>query len=333
MPGPACYNRGGERPTVTDANLVRGFLDPVNFAGGTMQLAKGKAEAAVRNDVGKPLGLDVSEAASLIGLTVEQNMVAAIQEITIRQGVDPREFVMVAGGAAAGLHAVPIARELGIAKVLVPPTAGVLSAFGILVSDIKSSFSRSLPAATDNFDYERVNETLDFLGQEARAYLDRMQVPAAAREIRYSAEARYRGQVWQLTLNLDYERINGAAELAKVVESFHQLHESRYFVRSADPVEFTEWSVVAIGRLPEQASPPSKSAPDSLAVAAKSSRRVYMRELGGEAEIPVFDGTRLAQGSQIAGPAIIDQPLTTIVLYPETAATMSENGGVWIDLH
>jgi N-methylhydantoinase A len=333
MPGPACYNRGGTRPTVTDANLVRGFLDPVNFAGGTMQLVKAKAEAAVRDGVGKPLGLSVAEAASLIGLTVEQNMVAAIQEITIRQGVDPREYVMVAGGAAAGLHAVPIARELGMTKVLVPLTAGVLSAFGILVSDIKSGFSRSLPAATDNFDYKRVNETLQLLGQQARAYLDRMKVPAAAREIRYSAEARYRGQVWQLTLNLDCEQIDREAGLARIIESFHQLHESRYFVRSTDPVEFTEWSVVAIGRLPEQASAPSEAASGSIAAATKGRRRVYMRELGGDAEIPVFDGTKLAHGCEIKGPAIIDQHLTTIVLYPETTATVSANGGVWIDLH
>ncbi len=332
VPGPACYGRGGERATVTDANLVRGFLDPANFAGGTMTLAPEKAAAAIEADVARPLGLSQYEAASLIGLSVEQNMVAAIEEITIRQGVDPREYVMVAGGAAAGLHAVPIARELGIRKVLVPPVAGVLSAFGILVSDIKSTFARSMPAATDAFDFERVNATLAGLEQEATSYLDRMKVAPEAREIRFSAEARYRGQVWQLTLNFEGNRIADATALASLVESFHRLHEKHYFVRSSDPIEFTEWSAVAIGRLPTGRLDHGAAQDGDMAAAAKSSREVYMRELGGKANIPVFDGAKLAPGARVVGPALIDQPLTTIVLYPSTAATMTEHGGVWVDL-
>ena len=331
VPGPACYGRGGVLPTVTDANLVRGFLDPANFAGGTMTLAPDNAAAAIGGKVAEPLGLSVHEAASLIGLTVEQNMVAAIEEITIRQGVDPREYVMVAGGAAAGLHAVPIARELGIGKVLVPPVAGVLSAFGILVSDIKSSFSRSQPAATDAFDHASVNETLAALERDATAYLDRMKVPPESREIRFSTEARYRGQVWQITLNFAGARIDDAAALAGIVESFHQLHEKLYFVRSADPIEFTEWTAQAIGKLPAGALDHGVAAGEARPF-AKKAREVYMRELGGKAEIPVFDGSLMVPGARVVGPAMIDQPLTTIVLYPSTAATLSANGSIWIDL-
>lgn len=332
VPGPACYSRGGTLPTVTDANLVRGFLDAGNFAGGTMTLAIDKALKAIDQHVADPLDLTVEEAASLIGLTVEQNMVAAIEEITIRRGVDPREYVMVAGGAAAGLHAVPIARELGIKRVFVPPVAGVLSAFGILVSDMKTTFSRSVPLSTDAFDFERANEALAGLASESEAYLDRMKVPAEAREIRFSTEARYRGQVWQISLPFDMRRIEGQRDLDRLVEAFHQLHEKLYFVRSSDPVEFTEWTALAIGKLPAAELRHAVHG-GSADTAEKGRRAVYMRELGGKADIRVVDGARLAPGSVVQGPAMIDQPLTTIVLYPSTTATYSANGGVWIDLH
>ncbi|MCO5070748.1 MAG: hydantoinase/oxoprolinase family protein [Rhizobiaceae bacterium] len=331
VPGPACYSRGGTRPTVTDANLVRGFLDAGNFAGGTMTLDLAKARAAISEHVAESLDLSTEEAASLIGLSVEQNMVAAIDEITIKRGVDPREYVMVAGGAAAGLHAVPIARELGIKRIFVPPVAGVLSAFGILVSDIKSTFSRSVPLSTNAFDFAKANEALATLVGEAEAYLDRMKAPAGSREIQFSAEARYRGQVWQISLPFDMRRFESQADLQRLVEAFHQLHEKLYFVRSSDPVEFTEWTVVAIGKLPS-ADLKYGGAP-SLPVAEKTRRSVYMRELGGSREIRVVDGTQLAPGTVVQGPALIDQPLTTIVLYPSTKATYSANGGVWIDLH
>ncbi|MBL8584508.1 MAG: hydantoinase/oxoprolinase family protein, partial [Rhizobiaceae bacterium] len=332
VPGPSCYGRGGVRATVTDANLVRGFLDADNFAGGTMKLLPERAQTALEADIAAPLGLSVDEAASLVGLTVEQNMVAAIGEITIRQGVDPREYVMVAGGAAAGLHAVPIARELGIAKVFVPPVAGVLSAFGILVSDIKSTFSRSLPAATDRFDFAAANAVLAALEADADDYLERMNVPREAREVRFSTEARYRGQVWQITLNLAASRIEDAAALATVAETFHQLHEKLYFVRSGDPIEFTEWSAMAIGRLPQADLDHGVRRERGDGEADKGRREVFMRELGGRSAVRVVDGARLLPGEMVDGPALIDQPLTTIVLYPATRATFSANGGIWIDL-
>jgi N-methylhydantoinase A len=332
VPGPACYGRGGTRPTVTDSNLLRGFLDADNFAGGTMRLSRENAERAVREHVAEPLGMSVLEAASLVGLTVEQNMVAAIEDITIRQGIDPRDYVMVAGGAAAGLHAVPIARELGMKQVLVPPVAGVLSAFGILVSDIKSGFSRSFATTSDGFDFSGVERTMTALEEQAAEFLERMDVPTERRDIRFSVEARYRGQVWQLSVPVAGARIADQAGLDALLEAFHSLHERFYFVRSADRVEFTEWNVLAIGRLPRTRAEHGVGAP-SGGCAAKAARRAYMRELGGEAELPVLDGAQLAPGAIVEGPAIIDQPLTSIVLYPEATARMSANGSVWIDLH
>lgn len=332
VPGPACYGRGGERPTVTDANLIRGFLDPENFAGGTMKLSVENARKAIEQEVGQPLGLSAEEAASLVGVAVEQSMVAAIEEITIRRGVDPREYVMVVGGAAAGLHAVVIARELGMKRVFVPPIAGVLSAYGISVSSMKSSFSRSQAVATDAFDFDRVNATLSELEREGSAYLDRMNIPAERRTLQFSTEARYRGQVWQLTLDLESPRIRDQDDLAAVVENFHKLHDKLYYVRSNDPIEFTEWSVIATGELPDRKVNFGVMSDGDIAAARKSSRIVHMRELGGKAEVPVIDGTLLSPGITVKGPVLIDQPLTTIVLYPGSEATMTSNGGIWIDL-
>jgi N-methylhydantoinase A len=159
-----------------------------------------------------------------------------------------------------------------------------------------------------------------------------MKVPAEAREIRFSTEARYRGQVWQISLPFDMRRIQGQRDLDRLVEAFHQLHEKLYFVRSSDPVEFTEWTALAIGKLPAAELRHAVHG-GSADTAEKGRRAVYMRELGGKADIRVVDGARLAPGSVVQGPAMIDQPLTTIVLYPSTTATYSANGGVWIDLH
>src|SRR5262249_14110118 len=160
-------------PTVTDANLVRGFLNPHGFAGGVMQLRPDLARKAVGEGVAALLKMTEEEAAALICLTVEQNMVAAIEEITLKRGIDPREYVMIAGGAAAGLHAVAIARELGIRRVLVPSVAGALSAYGILVCDIRSGFAASLLTDSARFDFARVNAALARLEAQAQSYLDR----------------------------------------------------------------------------------------------------------------------------------------------------------------
>jgi N-methylhydantoinase A len=331
-PGPACYGRGGTRATVTDANLVRGFLNPEGFAGGIMTLDPARAAAAVQADVAEPLGMSEGEAASLIAVTVEQNMVSAIEDITLRRGIDPREYIMVAGGAAAGLHAVTMAREIGIKRILVPKVAGAVSAYGILVSDVRSGFATSLFTSNAKFDYAAVHRALEGLTLEANAYLDRMEVPAADRELAYSAEARYQGQVWQLSLPLRSASIADAAALDSLVEDFHRLHEKLYFVRSAeDPVEFTEWNVMAVGRSKPVMQCATRS-DDKTGSARIGSRAMYFRELGGMSDVAVYDGGKLKPGQSVQGPAVIEEALTTIVLYPNSQATASPQGNIWIDI-
>ena len=333
VPGPACYGRGGTAPTVTDANLVRGLLDPTSFAGGSMKLDAGRARNAIAREIATPLGLGVLEAASLVTLTCEQNMVGAIQDITIKQGIDPRDYTMVAGGAAAGLHAVPIARELGIGRIIVPRMAGVLSAFGILTSDVTFNYGRAFFRASDDFDFDAVNAVLAELEGQAESYLARMGFPPGAGECHLSAEARYAGQVWQLTLPLGCGRIEGQSSLDALVEAFHQRHESLYSVRGeGEAVEFTEWNARAVGPLPDVALPEADSRGRDFSRALEARRPAYFHELGHEVEVPVYRGERMPIGATIEAPAIIEEPLTTIVVHPGATATVTRYGNYVISL-
>jgi N-methylhydantoinase A len=331
MPGPACYGRGGTRPTVTDANLVRGLLEPEGFADGQMQLSRTAAEAAIHTDVAEPLHMSIEEAASLICLTTEQSMVGAIEQITVRRGIDPREFVLVSGGSAGGVHAAAIARELGMKQVIIPRAAGVLSAFGIDRGDVKFNFARSHFTTTARFDHDRVNAVLRSLEAEGVAYLDRMGVAAERRVLEFSTEARYAGQVWQLSLPLPRTRITTAEDLADLTEAFHRLHEQFYSVRADnDAVEFTEWNLVAIGRadLPEVASHrKTLSGP-----ATPRRRKAFLKEAGGMLEIPVYTFDELPTEQLVEGPALIQDKLTVTLVPPRATACVTQYESVMINL-
>ncbi len=329
-PGPACYRRGGTRPTVTDANLVLGFLDPVGFADGQMELSPDAACEAVRHHVAEPLGLSVEEAASLITLTVEQNMVGAIEDLTIRRGIDPRGYLLVAGGSAAGLHAAAIARELGMKRALVPGVAGVLSAYGIATGDVRFGFGRSLFTSSARFDSLGVNAVLDALRAEGIAYLDRMRVPPDRRVLRFTTEARYAGQVWQLTLRLPHDRIDAAGGLEELVEAFHRLHEHHYAVRADDPVEFTEWNLMAIGRTVANTPPTAAAVPDRAP--SPSQRRVFLKQAGGHTEITVYNGDVMPAGMTMAGPSLVQTRLTVVLVPPGCSGRMTAHGGLMIEI-
>jgi N-methylhydantoinase A len=330
FPGPACYGRGGTSPTVTDANLARGLLEPEGFADGQMQLSRAAAEEAIRLHVGDKVGMDVQQAASLICLTIEQSMVGAIEEITIRRGIDPRDFVLVSGGSAGGLHAAAIARELGIRQVLIPRAAGVLSAFGIDRGDVKFNFARSLFTSARRFDFQAAEDVLRALEAEGTAYLDRMGVPQARRELHFSVEARYAGQVWQLTLPLPRPQLRTKAELDALVEAFHQLHEQHYSVRSPeDPVEITEWNLVAVGRAEVRAAEELAGSASTLPMPRR--RPAFL--LGeGAIDLPVYHLDALPIGRPLPGPALIQDNLTVTLVPREASASITGHRAIVIDL-
>jgi N-methylhydantoinase A len=328
-PGPACYGRGGTEPTVTDAAVVLGWIDPAYFLGGLLSLDAG-ASRRVLETIAAPLGMSVEEAAYAALTIATENVIGAIREITIAQGIDPREFSLVAGGGASGLNVVPIARELGSKRVLLPSTAGALSACGALFSDVISEFPRSRYVETRTLDHEAVNEVLADIEAQADAFLAGLSDidPVATRK-EFTVEARYRGQIWELDVPIP-SRIADRAGVEALEEAFHETHERVFAVR--EPGQYLEcllWKVraTAVPRKPAVAA----SAKDGGSLAPAHVAPAYFRETG-LVDVPSYDGESLPRGARIEGPALIREPTTTVVAYPGSTVTVSQLGNYLLEV-
>src|SRR5215468_520328 len=228
-PGPVCYGRGGQAPTVTDCALVLGYLDPAFFLGGTIRLEATAARAAVERAVARPLGMTAEEGAAAVLAAATENMVAAIEEITVNQGIDPRGAVLVGGGGAAGFNAVAIARRLGCAQLLVPAVGAALSAVGALISDLSTDRARVLFMRSDALDIGAVNAILAELAREAEAFMRGPGAGAVEYETEFVVEARYPQQTWEIEVPLRQPRFDDAGQ-AQLIEDFHALHRELYAV-------------------------------------------------------------------------------------------------------
>lgn len=327
-PGPACYGRGGTRATVTDAALVLGYLDPDFFLGGRMRLDTDAARRAI-NSIAAPLGISAEQAAYSIFAVSNETMINAIKDITVSEGIDPSEAVIVAGGGAAGLNIVSIARELQCRAVIAPRTASVLSACGMQFSDIQAEASAAAPTRSDAFDRTLVNRALD----DIDARLDEFAARLAARGFdrlsrHYRVDAHYTAQVWDLSVELPSARIDDAAAEEALVEAFHAAHRRVFEVEDrASAVEFLSWT----GRL-------SVSLPDITVVGQGASReqaptrRQVWFDLDGAVEATVVRGDALAIGAEVRGPAIIEEATTTLILPPGTRARLTANDSYVIEL-
>lgn len=327
QPGPACYGLGGTEPTVTDAALVLGYLDPDRFLGGRMRLDVERAREAVRTRVAERLGISVDEAAAGIFVVANEAMVGAIKQLTIDQGVDPRTAVIVAGGGAAGMNILPIARELGCREVLLPKTAGALSAYGGSVADIVDERRVTSFGLSSSLDLSAVNGILKQLKAELDEVRERLSFPLSKARVEFFVEARYPAQAWEITVPLGGERLEGADDVEAMVERFHAAHERLYAVRhDGSPIECVAW----MGRLvatPErrQAMPPSARAEGVPEPTTSGS--AYFPSIG-QVMTPRFDGASLRAGHVIEAPAIVQEPTTTIVVPPGTTLTVTAHGYV-----
>ncbi|MCJ7792341.1 MAG: hydantoinase/oxoprolinase family protein [Dehalococcoidia bacterium] len=333
VPGPACYGRSGKEATVTDANLVLGYLDPGYFLGGAIKLNRELAEKVVQQKVGDPLKLKLAEAAFSIWSTVNINMVTAISDITIWQGIDPREYLFVAGGGAAGLHIAAIMQELGVKRALVPRVAGALSATGGLFADIVCEYNTNYYTKSSHFDYEGVSRTLENLEERAESFFKRTKVAPKNRKLEFYVEAHYPYQIWELIVPLRVKRISNAKELEQLVEDFHEVHNRVYAVKEPGQyIECVSWGVRAIGtrHMPELKERPSAGEDSSAALIGK--RKAYFKALGGSVETPVYRGDKLVPGNKIAPPAIIEEPTTTIVISPKSKITVTKWGNYLLEL-
>ena len=325
IPGPACYGKGGDRPTVTDAALVLGYIDPAFFLGGTMELELERAAAAIERDVASPLDLRPGDAAAAILRLATENMVAAIEEITINQGIDPRGAVLVGGGGAAGLNCVAIARRLGCGAVVIPELGAALSAAGALMSDLQADHRALRYAATDKFDFDAVNQVLSSLVARCRTFLRGAGRGAVEHAIDLYAEARYRHQIWEIDLPLTVQRFRSHADLARAREDFDRIHEEVFAFRDpGSEVEFVGWRANARAKLREGEVGRLEPA-DAFDVKVSPSRKAYFS--GAEsvkARVEPFE--TMQPGALLEGPAIIESPFTTVVIDPGAKAVRRESG-------
>jgi N-methylhydantoinase A len=290
-----------------------------------MQLDVERAVAVIATDVSSPLGLTDAEAASAILRLATENMVSAIEEITINQGIDPRGAVLVGGGGAAGLNSVAIARRLGCRAVVIPEVGAALSAAGALMSDLQADHRALHYAATDKFDFEGVNGVLESLAARCTEFIEGPGLGGTEHAIDLYAEGRYRHQIWEIDLPLQIDRFRSEADLSRVREDFDRLHEEVFAFRDpGSEVEFVGWRATARTRL-RSAGIGRLQSERAFEAEVSSSRETYFAGHGSVAtEVQLFEA--MEPGATVEGPAIIESPFTTVVVDPGATAARTEGG-------
>jgi len=320
-PGPACYGRGGDRATVTDANLVLGFLDPGNFLGGRVRLDAAAAQAAVER-VARRLGTPTVTAAEGIARVVDTNMAEGIRIVSVRRGVDPRRFALVAFGGAAGLHVTEIARLLEISRVVVPSVAAVLSAWGMLATDLRYELVRSHVSETSRLRpvaFKRLFATLEAEGRRRLGRFDGIV------RIRRALDMRYGEQIFEITVPLDGVDLESKDVVDDIVARFHRRHEELYaYSAQGQEVVVVNARVAVVGELPGL---PSARADTEPAAAPPTRRRVW---LGDWVDVPVYRIDGLPAGREIVGPALFESATTTVLARAGERVTVTPLG--WLDI-
>jgi N-methylhydantoinase A/oxoprolinase/acetone carboxylase beta subunit len=320
-PGPACYARGGTEPTVTDANLALGYLNPEYFAGGAMRLDPAAAVRAIEERLARPLGLTLEQAAWGIHTIVNTNMELATRVVSIERGRDPRGLTLVAFGGSGPVHGCRLAHALGIPRVILPAAAGVTAAIGLLAAEVRFDVARTYVRRLDALDPARLGEMYDEMASQARAIVRDAAVSGNVTVVR-SVDARYVGQGYELTVPVPAGPLDAAA-LACLRATFDDVYAARYgYAEPAEPVEVVTWKLSAIGGAPRVTL--AKTATSPVGGGLKGRRRAYFPETGGWVECPVHDRDKLAAGLQIAGPAIVEERESTSVLPPGVVATVDE---------
>jgi N-methylhydantoinase A len=330
VPGPVCYGAGGSEPTLTDACLTLGYVDPDYFLGGTMQLDAGAAANAIEEHVAKPLDVSVMDAAAAIVSVATENMVQAIADITVNQGIDPADAVLIGGGGAAGLNSVFIARRLGCPTLLIPETGAGLSAAGALMSDLTNEYRATFFTTSGEFDRQGVNRVLEDLRGQCQVFIDGPGSGAESHAIEYTVEARYASQVWEIEVPLSGDIFTNDiftddAQLATLVEDFPAMHEQIFAIRDPGSViEFVSWTATARCRL--RAGDGGRLGAGA-GHAFSGTRTVYFSG-AGEVEAVLHDFETMAPDVEHQGPAIIESPFTTVVADADTTFQRTASGSL-----
>src|SRR5213593_2033019 len=328
-PGPVCYGRGGTEPTVTDANLALGYLNPEYFAGGTMTLDGAAAARAIAERVARPLGLSLEEAAWGIHQIVTTNMELATRVVSIERGRDPRALTLVAFGGSGPVHGCRLAQALGIPRVILPAAAGVTAALGLLAAEVRFDVARTYVRRLDAVDPAQLSRMYAEMTQQAMEVVRESAVGGEITVAR-SADARYVGQGYELTVPVPPGELDAPA-LARVRAAFDGLYAVRYgYANPSEPVEVVTWKLSAVGGSPRIAL--AKAPTQGAGPAVKDGRRAYFPEAHGYVDTPVYDRYALAAGARLAGPAIVEERESTTVLPPGASASVDEYANLLVEL-
>jgi N-methylhydantoinase A len=328
-PGPVCYGRGGEEPTVTDANVALGYLNPEFFAGGAMRLHPGAAARAIDRRLARPLDLSLEQAAWGVHAIVNTNMELATRVVSIERGRDPRGLTLVAFGGSGPVHGCRLAQALGIPRVILPAAAGVTAAIGLLAAEVRFDVSRTYVRPIETLDPAQLDAMYEEMAAQATAVV-RDSVLGGGVTIVRSVDARYVGQGYELTVPVPAGALDAAA-LVRVRASFDEIYAARYgYAQAAEPVEVVTWKLSAIGGAPRVAL--AKAPTTLLPGGLKDRRRAYFPEAGGWVDCPVYDRYKLTAGLEIAGPAIVEECESTSVLPPGTVATVDEYANLLVEV-
>ena len=318
-PGPVCYGLGGTLPTCTDADLMLGYLEPGFFAGGRIKLDKAKAEKAIKEKIAKPLNYDVFTAAAGMYSIINVNMAAAVREVAIKQGSDPRDFPMVVAGGAGPNHSCMIAAELEIPLMIIPRESSIFCAAGMLMSDLKHDFVKSYITLLDQADKTLLQRYFQDMEAEGRKILAGEGIPDERISSTYSLDLRYMGQYHEVTVNVSAANL-AAGDWEAIAATFHPVHNQLFGYSLGDektPVELINLRLIATGKTEKPVFSTRTYAGENPEAAFKNRRHVYIPGANAFQEIEVFDALKLEYGNRIIGPAILEQVNTTAFITPD----------------
>lgn len=327
VPGPACYGKGGTQPTVTDANMVLGYLQPDAVLGGSIRLDPQRARRAIEEQVATPLNLTLERAAFGISTLVNLNMANGIRRISIENGHDPRDFALICAGGAAGMHITALAEEIGSRTVLVPKLASCLCAFGQVISDVQYHFLASAVMRLDgSADVTRLDQVFHELEEKGRTLLRDDGFAPERIQLQRRVEMRYQGQIHECQVDVPAGRVT-ADTLAQLLRDFHARHEQLYtYSEPHNLVELVNLEVLATGMVDKPALPAWPPATEDVSACLLEERDMVFFDSGTYQRARVYDGERLKAGHSIDGPAVIQEPTTTLVIRPGWNASLHSSG-------
>ena len=325
-PGPACYDAGGEEATVTDADVVLGYISPDYFLGGERKLRKDLAEKVIKEKVSDTLGLSVLEGAAAIHKVANSVMADGINYAFTRRGYDPRDFVFCAAGAAGPSHAIKIAQELEISRVLIPKYAPIYCAFGMLGVDLKHDFVRFYAAQKETLDLDEVKKLYEEMEAEAIVLLEKEGISEDERLFERTMQVRYFGQFREVDVPWPGGPITDDA-ISQGLKIFHQKHGEVYGYSDEDyPIEFMGFGLSAIGKMPRLELKEIQRGSEDPSSALKGERDAYFEESNGFVKTCVYDGDKLLCGNVLEGPCIVEERMTTVVIPPKFNMRVDEYG-------